>query len=826
MKSLLLLLFLGAGLLAAAPPFPAWSHSASIFILTTPKGADLPANASVQDFPLLVRLHRDHFPFDEAASDGRDVRFSVNGTALPYEIDHWDTADGVAALWVRVPEIQGNARQEITIHWGRDDVESASDGKAVFDASNGYLGVWHLGSEVREVLGNFDSQDRGTKAAPGLIGEARGFDGAGGISGGRDLRILPQGAAPHSTQGWFRAETANGRLVCWGNEKRAGKVQMTYQSPPGVGVDCYFSAGNVRSRLPQGGGEWTQAVHTYEDGQAVLYLNGVKQVAGNPRAGAMALERPAGLWLGGWYDRYDFSGALDEVRISKVARSAEWVRLEYENQKEQQTLVGPVVQEGSDFSVSPASLTIQEGESVELLAKAGGAQKVTWFLERDGRSSVLATNRFRLSFDAGRVRGGQSFQIRFEAVEGGRTRSLEIPVTVTEHLPEPEFSLSAPSAWDGRESIEIRPTIENLAAMEAAGVGALDFSWEVSGVATLKEEKSDSLVLRRAQGSGHLRVTLSLANGGEETTQSTNIVVREPQKDLWVARVAGDEEMPGDGQFYARKDGGKGTLHCRGRLSEKAEEVFLRVFADERAYAVKKGKPKPDGSYALQVDLEAALVKYRVEFGTLSEGRETILHRAGDLLCGDAFLIAGQSNALATDTREESPRVINEWLRSYGQRRFFKEGERENLWCRPVWKANNPEKKEYLAELGWWGMELGKGLVESQQVPIFLLNGARGGTRIDQHQRNDADPTDPDTIYGRLLWRLQQARLTHGIRAVLWHQGENDQGAAGPDGDYGWKNYQRYFVEMSADWKRDFPNLSRYYVFQIWPNACSMGGGI
>ncbi|MFT6862192.1 MAG: hypothetical protein ACJAVK_000748 [Akkermansiaceae bacterium] len=30
---------------------------------------------------------------------------------------------------------------------------------------------------------------------------------------------------------------------------------------------------------------------------------------------------------------------------------------------------------------------------------------------------------------------------------------------------------------------------------------------------------------------------------------------------------------------------------------------------------------------------------------------------------------------------------------------------------------------------------------------------------------------------------------------------------------------------MSADWKRDFPNLSQHYLFQIWPNACSMGGG-
>ncbi|MCU0779870.1 MAG: sialate O-acetylesterase [Akkermansiaceae bacterium] len=106
-----------------------------------------------------------------------------------------------------------------------------------------------------------------------------------------------------------------------------------------------------------------------------------------------------------------------------------------------------------------------------------------------------------------------------------------------------------------------------------------------------------------------------------------------------------------------------------------------------------------------------------------------------------------------------------------GKQEFFKEGSRENLWCKPVWKANNPERKEYWAELGWWGMELAKRLVASRQVPVFILNGARGGTRIDQHQRNDADPTDLRTIYGSMLWRLQQARLTHGIRAVIWHQG-------------------------------------------------------
>jgi hypothetical protein len=29
---------------------------------------------------------------------------------------------------------------------------------------------------------------------------------------------------------------------------------------------------------------------------------------------------------------------------------------------------------------------------------------------------------------------------------------------------------------------------------------------------------------------------------------------------------------------------------------------------------------------------------------------------------------------------------------------------------------------------------------------------------------------------------------------------------------------------MSAAWKRDMPNIQHYYLYQIWPNACSQGG--
>jgi len=121
-------------------------------------------------------------------------------------------------------------------------------------------------------------------------------------------------------------------------------------------------------------------------------------------------------------------------------------------------------------------------------------------------------------------------------------------------------------------------------------------------------------------------------------------------------------------------------------------------------------------------------------------------------------------------------------------------------------------------------MDLAKHLLETQKIPLCVINGAVGGTRIDQHQRNANNPNDKDTIYGRWLTRVQQARLTHGIRAVLWHQGEADQGIDGPDSGYGWETYESYFLKMSAAWKQDLPNLQYYYLYQIWPNACGQGG--
>lgn len=817
--------------------YDVWEYHGTLALLTTSDGAELPASAREENFPILVRLSGETFNFKQANADGSDIRFSADGKPLAYQIEHWDADRGEAGIWVRIPVILGAARQEMTIHWGKTGATGESDGKAVFNESNGYAVAMHLGDSIEDATGNVSPIDKGTKSCPGAIGLGRRFEAGTGIACGEEITSLPTGLGPFTTSVWLRAEQVNGRVVGWGNEQAQGKAVMSVQSPPHVRVDCYFSNGNVagESRLPMS--EWVHVAQTFREGESRLYLNGKLDGSSTGQGSPLNIRNPARMWLGGWYNRFDYVGEMDEVRISKVERSADWVKLAYENQKANQTLVGTLARPGSALTASPETVEMDEGQSATVTAAAGGADKVYWILQRGDQATIVASDRFSYTVDAGRVTSDTAWSLRFKAVYPDTVKIRDVPIRIKDTIPEPQFVLEAPKAWNGRDAIEVVPRISNLDKMKAAGAGELRYRWVVSGGAVVKETMADRLILRRSQFTGTIRVTAFIDNGGAEVEATASIEVAEPESDPWVKRKPGKDEKPEEGQFYARDDKDEGTLHYNGTLDEAAQEVFLRVYADDKLLVTETLPVGDDRSYALSAKLKPGLIKYRVEFGAKNGGNEQLLDRVGNLVCGDAYLIDGQSNALATDTREDSPRVTSEWIRSYGgptgrgagadwlQNRMEKAEQagldRPNLWCSPVWKKNAPEQE---AELGWWGMELAKRLVDSRQVPVCIIQAAIGGSRIDEHLPSPDDHGELTTMYGRMLWRVREARLTHGVHAVIWHQGENDQGAAGPTGGYGWETYQEFFVEMSAAWKTDLPNIRQYYVFQIWPNACAMGG--
>jgi len=810
-------LVLLALLQTASAQHQSWRHSGPLYLLTTPEGANLPASASEDGFPLLVRLHRDYFDFSQAKPNGEDIRCSADGKALAYQVEEWDAAKGTACIWVRIPAIKGNARQEIRLHWGKPDATSESNGSAVFNESNGYLSVWHMGDPVKDEVGTLESKDTGTTSSAGIIGKSRHFDAGKGINCGEKITAYPSGSSPHSSEAWFRAEKPNATVLAWGNEQAQGKVMMQFFSPPHIKMECYFSGADVAggSTLPMS--QWIHVIHTFRSGDSKVYVNGLLDGVATSKGAPLAIKSPARMYMGGWYNNYRFVGDIDEVRISKVTRSADWVKLQYENQKPLQTLVGHLVQLGTELSVSPTQITVSEGKSATVTARAGGAQKVYWILKAEGLERVAAVDRLSFTFDAGRVKGDTSLTLQLKAVYPDGVKTRDIPITVKEDIQEPVFTLKAPATWDGRETIEVVPQIANLAEMQAKGAGELKYTWTISDIAVIKEIAPGKLILRRAQNSGRMTVTVAIHNGGAEVTAATTILVKEPRKDAWVQRTPAQDEKPEDNQFYARDDNNEGTVLCNGTLKEAADAVLFHVYAGDQLFKKESSKPTADRAYAFSVKLKPGLIQYKVQLVSTGAGRETVLHTASNLVCGDAYLINGQSNAVATDFGKEDPPFRSEWIRTFGSMSGSPQGVR--LWGNATHRSRDAEK----LQIGYWGMELGRRLVESQKIPICIINGAVGGTRIDQHQRNPQNPQDMTTIYGRLLWRVQQAKLTHGIRGVLWHQGENDQGADGPDGGFGWETYRKYFIDLAAAWKQDYPNIQHYYIFQIWPKSCSMG---
>ncbi len=336
---------------------------------------------------------------------------------MPIQIDYWDARIGEASVWVRLPVIRGNARQELRLHWGKPDAKSESDGRAVFDGSNGFLSVWHLGDQVRDEVGTLESEDSGTLRVPGIVGKARNFPGGKGVFGGEKIPDYPSGNEAHTTSLWFRADKPNGPVIGWGNEGggRGSKIRMQFRSPPHIKIDSDFSDIESSTRLPMN--EWVHVVHTYGDGPRKLYFDGELDAEATTK---LDIKSPGRLWLGGWYHNYDFVGDLDEVRISKVARSADWVRLEFQNQRPLQTLVGPVVMPGDAFGVAPSEGIVDEGESLGFVAQAGGAQKIYWSIIRDGEETLAAVDRLRFTFHAGRVSGDTSATLRFKAVYAAR----------------------------------------------------------------------------------------------------------------------------------------------------------------------------------------------------------------------------------------------------------------------------------------------------------------------------------------------------------------------------------------------------------------------
>jgi hypothetical protein len=322
--------WLGAAILALLPHTASaqcqgWQHSGSLYILTTPEGADLPAMPSEADFPLLVRLDRHWFNFSQAKPRGEDIRFTtVAGKPLAYEVEQWDAERGTASVWLRIPAIQGNTRQEIKLYWGNANASSESNGTAVFSAEYGYATVLHMNEILKDELGSVKPEDAGTTVVPGVIGQGRHFLQDKGINGGDHITDYPYCDMPFSSEAWFRPETAGAAAFGWeryatrhnGRTGDGNEVVVNFGSPPSISWTSDGPGGVAAAATPVLG-RWHHVAATYSNGTSRIYVNGKLQ-GSNYHKAAMSLMNDIGMTIGGLRGSFQHTGELEPETVAML----------------------------------------------------------------------------------------------------------------------------------------------------------------------------------------------------------------------------------------------------------------------------------------------------------------------------------------------------------------------------------------------------------------------------------------------------------------------------------------------------------------------------
>jgi len=335
---------------------PGWNYSKKFFLNTSASGADV--SGSVTNFPVLVRLTGADFDFTQARNNGEDIRFTKpDNTFLSYEIERWDAIQKQAELWVSVDTVRGgDSTQALCMYWGNRDAVALSNSAAVFDTLAGFAGVWHLGQSgavVSDATVN-GINGIGTATAPigGAIGMAQSFNGATSLiqaSGPASDKVNFSDSAAYSISAWVKTNTLD--TVCQAIVFKSN-AQYGLQIIPEKDWEFNTYIEKTRwegSRSPASAGAWHLVIGVRNGKKQYLYVDGVcvdsnvsNTIALAPENTARVYDKPLEIGHcpdgGRKPDRF-FNGIIDEVRISKIALSADWMKLCYMNQKDRDALV-------------------------------------------------------------------------------------------------------------------------------------------------------------------------------------------------------------------------------------------------------------------------------------------------------------------------------------------------------------------------------------------------------------------------------------------------------------------------------------------------------
>lgn len=313
------------------------------------------------DFPVLVSQIDNRFKTvgnggHVQDANGYDIRpYSDSGlsTAITgFELERYNASTGEVIMWVKVGSLSSSTTP---IYLAYGDASLNTDGSSTTTWSNSFVGVYHLadGSTLSVNSSTGSNNGTNTNSVTATTGQ---IDGSGGFASASSQYIdLSTGIAPVAItlSAWVKATSFpnayNGVIVR--SNASYTSYGMLYVNSSG-NLSCFaYAAGGIGGVIYDGTGShtlstgtWYYLTLTYSNApnpvgglsgyvnaasdHALVAVNGVDLVVTSATTSIGGDTNTTGRW---------WNGALDEVRVSGVARNADWITTEYNNQSDPAT---------------------------------------------------------------------------------------------------------------------------------------------------------------------------------------------------------------------------------------------------------------------------------------------------------------------------------------------------------------------------------------------------------------------------------------------------------------------------------------------------------
>ncbi|HET8574927.1 MAG TPA: LamG-like jellyroll fold domain-containing protein [Candidatus Paceibacterota bacterium] len=341
----------------------AWNYRVKITIDHTKVGADL------TDFPVYVDLSK--MPagfFQHVQSGGGDIRVTEGDgvTEVPREVVSINTASSTGELHFEAPTLSSSTDSDFYLYYGNSSASEPA-ASSTYGSENvwnsGYQYVSHDGGASESTSHAYTITEYGSPPSANIgIGEGHIFDGS---STYYKIQPAPITSYPFTFLVWGRhkVNTPSAGVIVSNSTVNDQSVGINFHSDNHPRPFVYSSVFNgfEANSVTLSDNEEVLAVFTASSSSdRRLYVNGVPEATATDTdpfptsvdsLGVGALIRSYGT-----YSNVYYAGGVGEIRISSVARSAEWIATAYANQGSPATF--ETIGNEEEVAVSPTGVSM------------------------------------------------------------------------------------------------------------------------------------------------------------------------------------------------------------------------------------------------------------------------------------------------------------------------------------------------------------------------------------------------------------------------------------------------------------------------------------